>query len=150
MRPWVFRRPACEALFYPRLSLRHVVLGISDVPPVESRVTQVVAETVQAQTTTVRASQVVSEVLLAQPEFSRLSQLLVEVLQPGIVESRVTQLVVELLNAQVNSIRMTQLVVELLGKTSTYCGPPSLSPAALCGKPDVLAWLEWTVPMREN
>jgi len=47
-------------------------------------------------------------------------------------------------------IRGSQTVVELLGKSSTYCGPPSLSPAALCGKHDVLAWLEWTVPMKEN
>jgi hypothetical protein len=33
---------------------------------------------------------------------------------------------------------------------SSYCGPPSVTSAPLCGKPDVLAWLEWTVPMREN
>jgi len=114
------------------------------------RVTQVVAETVQAQGTTVRTSQVVSEVLLALPEFTRLSQLLVEVAMPGIVESRVSQIIGELLDAGQRSVRVSQLVVELLGKTSTYCGPPSLSPAALCGKPDVLAWLEWTVPMKEN
>ena len=150
MRPWVFRRPAFEALFYPRLSLRHVVLGISDVPPVDTRVTQVVAETVQAQGATVRTSQVISEVLLALPEESRVSQVVVEVLMPTIVESRVSQMVGELLDAGQRPVRVSQIVVELLGKTSSYCGPPSLSPAALCGKPDVLAWLEWTVPMREN
>jgi len=116
----------------------------------EQRVSQVLVETVQGQSATVRTSQVVSEVLIAQPEFTRLSQLLVEVLQPGIVESRVSQMVGEVLDAGQRAVRVSQVVVELLGKTSTYCGPPSLSPAALCGKPDVLAWLEWTVPMREN
>ena len=85
MRSWVFRRPACEALFYPRLSLRHVVLGISDVPPVDTRVTQVVVETVQAQDAIVRVSQVLAEVILAPPVESRVSQIVVEVLQPGIM-----------------------------------------------------------------
>jgi len=61
---------------------------------------------------------------------------------------RVSQVVAEILAPMAIATRVTQIVVELLGKTSTYCGEPSLSPAALCGKPDVLAWLEWTVPMK--
>ena len=114
------------------------------------RATQVLVETVQAQTATVRASQVVVEVLGALPEESRISQIVVEILTPGIVETRVSQVIGELLDAGQRSIRVSQVVVELLGKTSTYAGEPSLSPAGLCGKSDVLAWLEWTVPMKEN
>lgn len=114
------------------------------------RVSQVLVEAVQAQTATVRASQVVAEVLSAQPEFTRFSQLVVEVLMPGIVESRVSQAVAELVDAGQRPIRVTQIVVELLGKSSVYAGEPSLSPAVLCGKTDVLAWMEWTVAMRET
>ena len=97
-----------------------------------------------------RVSQLVAELLIPSVVASRVSQLVAELLTLTVIESRTSQLVVELLNAGVTPLRMTQLVIELLGKTSTYCGPPSLSPAALCGKPDVLAWLEWTVPMKEN
>jgi len=151
MRPWVFRRPACEALFYPRLSLRHVVLGISDVPPVESRVTQVVAEAVQTRTnTTLRLSQVVAELLIPLPVDTHVTQLLAEVLLTTLITTRASQLLAELLDAGQRHVRVSQIVVELLGKTSSYCGEPSLSPAPLCGKPDVLVWLEWTVPMKEN
>ena len=97
-----------------------------------------------------RVTQLVAELLLPSVVSSRVTQMVAELLTLTVVESRHTQLVVELLNAQRNPTRLTQFVIEVLGKTSTYCGPPSLSPAALCGKPDVLAWLEWTVPMREN
>lgn len=114
------------------------------------RVSQVLVEAVQAQTATVRASQVVAEVLSAEPEFTRFSQLVVEVLMPGIVESRVSQAVAELVDAGQRPIRVSQVVVELLGKSSVYAGEPSLSPAVLCGKTDVLAWMEWTVAMRET
>jgi hypothetical protein len=136
----------------------------------DNRVTQGPIETaiVDSATSSARVSQSAVEVVMtdvANP--ARITQLVVELLTPGVVpsrvtqmvaelltltviESRATQLVAEILNAQVTESRLSQLVVELLGKTSTYCGPPSLSPAALCGKSDVLAWLEWTVPMMEN
>ena len=110
------------------------------------RVTQLSGEALYAQTATVRASQVVAEILLPVMVGSRVSQIVAEILFPSAVESRVSQLVAELLDAGVHPQRVSQVVVELLGKSSTYCGLPSLSPAALCGKPDVLAWLEWTVP----
>jgi hypothetical protein len=97
-----------------------------------------------------RVTQLVVERLTPAVYASNVSQIVAELLRLSVIESRVTQVIAEILNAQVNSVRVTQLVVELLGKSSTYCGPPSLSPAALCGKPDVLAWLEWTVPMKEN
>ena len=97
-----------------------------------------------------RVTQLVVELLAPAVVASRVTQMVAELLTITTIESRHTQLVVELLNAQLNPTRLTQLVIEVLGKSSTYCGPPSLSPAALCGKPDVLAWLEWTVPMKEN
>jgi hypothetical protein len=97
-----------------------------------------------------RLTQLVVELLTPGVVASRVTQMVAELLTITVVESRTTQMVVELLNAQRNETRLSQFVIEVLGKTSTYCGPPSLSPAALCGKPDVLAWLEWTVPMREH
>lgn len=97
-----------------------------------------------------RVSQVVAEMLSPVAVVARVTQLVAELLTPTVIETRTTQLVAELLDAGVHPIRVAQIVVELLGKSSTYCGPPSLSPAALCGKPDVLAWLEWTVPMKES
>jgi hypothetical protein len=107
------------------------VLMTDDANP--ARVTQVLAETVQAQTAALRTTQIVAEIIT-----------------PITIESRVSQALAEIANAGLGSTRVSQFIVEMLAKTSTYCGPPSLSPAALCGKPDVLAWLEWTVPMREN
>jgi hypothetical protein len=80
----------------------------------------------------------------------RLSQLVVEVLSPVVVPSRLTQFLVEIANGAVNETRVTQEVVEILGRQSTYCGDPQVSFAPLCGKADVLAWLEWTVPMKES
>jgi len=124
------------------------VLMIDDANPM--RVTQAVAEILQAQTASARLTQLVVELLAPAVVASRVTQMVAELLTLTVIESRHTQLVVELLNAQANPTRLTQFVIEVLGKSSTYCGPPSLSPAALCGKPDVLAWLEWTVPMKEN
>ena len=98
-----------------------------------------------------RVSQGAVEVVMTDDANSaRVSQLVAEVLSPVVAATRVTQIVAELLIPIVVAARITQIVVELIGKSSTYCGPPSLSPAALCGKPDVLAWLEWTVPMKES
>jgi hypothetical protein len=124
------------------------VLMTDDANP--ARVSQVVAEALQRQTASVRVSQVVAELLAPVVVSTRVSQLIVELLTITVIESRVTQVIAELLDAGVHPIRVSQIVVELLGKSSTYCGIPTLSPAALCGKPDVLAWLEWTVPMKEN
>lgn len=121
-----------------------------DLPTVDTRATQVVGEALYAQAATVRVSQVVAELLAPVVVATRVTQLVAELLTPTVVESRVTQIAAELLDAGVRPVRVTQLVVELLGKSSTYCGPPSISPAALCGKPDVLAWLEWTVPEKES
>jgi hypothetical protein len=97
-----------------------------------------------------RVTQLVAELLAPTVVVSRVTQLVAELLAITAIESRTTQLVAEILNVQVNPSRVSQVVVELLGKSSTYCGIPSLSPAVLCGKPDVLAWLEWTVPMKES
>jgi hypothetical protein len=94
-------------------------------------------------------TQLITEILAPAVYATRLSQIVAEVLYPTVIESRITQVLAELLDAGVRPSRVSQIVVELLGKSSTYCGPPSLSPAALCGKPDVLAWLEWAVPMKE-
>lgn len=96
-----------------------------------------------------RISQVVSELLTISVFESRVSQFLAELLMITVVESRISQIAAEILNAQQSEVRLSQVVVEVLGKVSTYCGTPSLSPAALCGKADVLAWLEWTVPVKE-
>jgi hypothetical protein len=95
-------------------------------------------------------TQVMAEVAFPTIIESRVSQVAVERLSPTVVESRVSQAMAEILNAASIDTRVSQFVVEMIGKTSIYCGPPSLSPAALCGKPDVQAWLEWTVPMKEN
>jgi hypothetical protein len=114
------------------------------------RVSQVVAEVAQAQSSTVRISQVVTELLLTSVIESRLSQAVVELLLPVVIESRVSQAVVESLNAGTGNLRLSQYVLEVMGKSPHYCGVPSVSPSPLCGKPDVLAWLEWTVPMRES
>lgn len=124
------------------------VLMTDDANP--QRVSQIVAEALQAQTASVRVSQVVTELIYPSVVETRVSQIVAELLVPVVIESRVSQLIAELTDAGQRDLRVSQVVVELLGKSSTYCGPPSLSPAALCGKPDVLAWLEWTVPMREN
>jgi hypothetical protein len=97
-----------------------------------------------------RVTQLIAEVMGPSVLPTRVTQVVAEVLAPVTVEARVTQLTAELLNAQLNPTRVSQFVVELLGKMPSYCGPPSLSPAALCGKPDVLAWLEWTVPIKES
>jgi hypothetical protein len=116
-----------------------------------ARVTQGAVEiAIESTGDELRTSQVMAEVAWPTIIVTRLSQFVVEILQPTVIESRVTQVIAELLDAGVHPIRVTQLVVELLGKSSTYCGPPSLSPAALCGKTDVLAWLEWTVPLKES
>jgi hypothetical protein len=115
------------------------------------RLTQVLVETIDAdQTSTTRLSQAFVEVLTPTVVASRLTQALVELLTPTVVETRWTQTLAEIGLQGAFETRGSQTIVELLGKSSTYCGPPALSPAALCGKPDVLAWLEWTVPMREN
>lgn len=97
-----------------------------------------------------RVSQVMAELAWPTIIHTRVSQIVAEVLCPNVIELRLTQIVAELLDAGVHPIRVSQVVVELLGKQSTYCSEPSLSPAVLCGKSDVLAWLEWTVPMREK
>ena len=99
-----------------------------------------------------RVSQVVTEAAVAQSDGSglRLSQIVVEVIRPGVIPARISQVVVEVANAPLRPVRMSQHVVEVLAVVPSYCGEPSLSPAALCGKPDVLAWLEWSVPMKEN
>jgi len=151
MRSWVFRRPALETLF-PRLRLQHAVLGLSSNTTTETRVTQGAVEVALTETTVAaRVSQGAVEVVMTDDANSaRVSQLVAEVLSPVVAATRVTQIVAELLIPIVVAARITQIVVELIGKSSTYCGPPSLSPAALCGKPDVLAWLEWTVPMKES
>lgn len=98
----------------------------------------------------IRVSQVVAELLAPAVYETRVSQVVAELARLSVIESRVSQVVAEILNAQSSDLRVSQVIVEMLAKTSTYCGPPLLSPAALCGKPDVLAWLEWTVPLREN
>jgi hypothetical protein len=116
-----------------------------------ARVSQGVAEVVIASTNDAqRVTQVVVEYPVTLTTTERLSQLVAEVLSPVVVETRLTQLLLEIANGAVNETRVTQEVIELLGRTSTYCGDPSVSFATLCGKPDVLAWLEWTVPMKEN
>ena len=115
----------------------------------EARVSHAAAEVViLTDNEPLRVSQVVAEILAPMVIATRVTQIVAELLTPTVIETRATQLVAELLDASTHPIRVTQIVVELLGKSSTYCGPPSLSPAALCGKPDVLAWLEWTVPMK--
>jgi len=124
------------------------VLMTDDANP--ARVTQAVAEILQAQSASARLTQLVVELLSPVTVASRVTQMVAELLTLTVIESRHTQIVAEILDAQTRDLRLTQFVIEVLGKSSTYCGPPSLSPAALCGKPDVLAWLEWTVPMREN
>jgi len=126
------------------------VLMVSDNDP--QRLTQVVVEyTDENATATARLTQAFVEILTPAVVASRLTQALIELLTPTVVESRWTQTLAEMgLQGTAFEIRGSQTVVELLGKSSTYCGPPSLSPAALCGKPDVLAWLEWTVPMKES
>jgi len=112
------------------------------------RVSQVVGELVRSAVYGSRVSQVVAELLAPSIVSTVVTQLVAEVMYPTINPAAITQMVAELLDAGVHPVRVSQIVVELLGKSSTYCGPPSLSPAALCGKPDVLAWLEWTVPMK--
>jgi hypothetical protein len=97
-----------------------------------------------------RVSQIVAELLKPAVVATRVSQIVAEALTPTVVETRTTHLVAELLDAGVHPVRVSQIVVELLGKQSNYCGIPFLTPTALCGKPDVLAWLEWTVPTKEN
>ena len=136
---------------------------------VVTRVTQGPVETLLTETTVAgRVSQSPVEVLILSPGdplsmtqlvverlnpavyASKVSQVVAELMRMTVVETRTTQIVAEILNAQSTPTRVSQLVIEMLSKTSTYCGSPSLSPAALCGKPDVLAWLEWTVPMKGN
>jgi hypothetical protein len=124
------------------------VLMTDDANP--ARVSQVVAEALQTQTSSVRVSQAVLELVNPSIVQTRVSQIVAELLYPTVIESRVSQAVAEILNTQLSPIRVSQVVIEMLAKVSTYCGEPSLSPATLCGKPDVLAWLEWTVPLREN
>jgi hypothetical protein len=124
------------------------VLMTDDANP--ARVTQAVAELLQKQTASTRLTQLVAELLSPTVVQTRVTQLVAELLTLTVIETRHTQLVAEILNAQTTPLRLTQMVVEMLAKTSTYCGEPSFTPAALCGKPDVLAWLEWTVPMKEN
>jgi hypothetical protein len=124
------------------------VLMTDDANP--ARVSQVVGELVRSAVYGSRVSQVVAELLAPSIVSTVVTQLVAEVMYPTINPAAITQMVAELLDAGVHPVRVSQIVVELLGKSSTYCGPPSLSPAALCGKPDVLAWLEWTVPTREN
>lgn len=114
------------------------------------RVSQVLAEAANQTDSTVRLTQLFIEILTPTVVESRLSQALIELLTPTVVESRWTQALVELGLQGAFPTRGSQVVVELLGKKTAYCGEPSLSPAPLCGKPDVLAWLEWTVPMKEN
>lgn len=123
------------------------VVILSDNDP--QRVTQVVGELLQAQTAGLRATQVVAELLAPSVVATRVTQVVAELLSPVVIESRVTQALAEIADVATRDLRVSQIVVELLGKSSTYCGPPSLSPAALCGKADVLAWLEWTVPLRD-
>lgn len=115
-----------------------------------ARVSQVVAEILQDQTASTRVSQVVAELLLPTVVQSRVSQIVAELMTPTVIESRVSQAVVEILNVQQNPTRVSQIVIEMLARVSVYAGDPAISTAGLCGKPDVLAWLEWTVPMREN
>jgi len=114
-----------------------------------SRVTQVVTELLDAQTADLRVTQVVAETLHAQTAAIRTTQVVAEILRPNPMPCRITQVVAELLDAGMRRVRATQVLAEVLMKRSSYCGPPDISPAGLCGKPDVLAWLEWTVPMRE-
>jgi hypothetical protein len=127
-----------------------VVEVVMEDPDNPARITQAVAEILQAQTAQVRLTQLVTELLAATVVESRVTQLVAELLTLTVIESRTTQAVVEILNAKAAPALVTQLVIEMLAKTSTYVGPPAISTAGLCGKPDVLAWLEWTVPMRET
>jgi hypothetical protein len=114
------------------------------------RITQAVAEIAQAQTASLRVTQLVAELVTPTVTESRVTQIVAELLAITVIESRVTQALAEVANAGIGETRVSQFVIEMLGRTTTYCGPPSISPAPLCGKPDVLAWMEWTVPMREN
>ena len=123
-------------------------LLIDDANPM--RVTQEVAEIANAADGTTRLTQMAVEYVSPSVVASRITHAVVELLYPTIIESRVSHEIAELVDAKPGATRMTQFVIEMLGKTTTYCGDPSLSPSTLCGKPDVLAWMEWTVPMREN
>jgi len=132
-----------------RVSQGAVEVAVLD-PENPARITQAVAELVQAQSASLRLTQLVAELMAPSVVGSSVTQMVAELLTLTVIESRHTQTVAEIANAQIGDTRCTQFVIEMLAKVSSYCGTPALSPSPLCGKPDVLAWMEWTVPMREN
>lgn len=124
------------------------VVAVQD--DIVQRVSQVLAEyTDENASATERLSQAFVELLTPTVVESRMSQTLIELLTPTVIESRWSQALAEHALAGTFTTRVSQTIVEVLGKKSAYCGEPSISPAPLCGKSDVLAWLEWTVPVKE-
>jgi len=118
----------------------------------DARVTQGAVETVYLPTDVgTRVSQLTTDVLFTRDDgATRLSQLVVEALLPVTVPARMSQIVAELTDGGNRALWMSQEVIELLGRFPSYCGDPSLGATSLCGKPHVVAWMEWTVERRES
>lgn len=135
-----------------RVSQGAVEVAVADTPS-DASVSQAAVEVLFIHDpNATRLSQAVAEAALTRTAGSglRLSQVIIEVIRPGVIPARVSQMVVEVANAPMRPVRVSQHLVEVLAVMPTYCGAPTLSPAVLCGKPDVLAWLEWSVTMKET
>jgi hypothetical protein len=112
------------------------------------RVTQLGAEYVNVNDAELRTTHLGIEYIAPAVVASRLTQLGIEYVMPNTVESRLSQLGMELTDAGTRALNVTQFGIEILGRSASYCGDPNVNFTTLCGKTDVVTWLDWTVTGR--